>query len=96
MTIAVAACLMTTGQINAQLSADKEAHLEHTTQEFQEIKIAQLPTAVIKAVKTSFEKAVIGKAYVNELHHYKLLLEIDGMEQTIYANAKGEWIKPKK
>lgn len=92
----ITAAIMATGQINAQLSADNIVEEQTSIDKYQEIKIGQLPRAVIKAVKTSFERAVIGKAFVNEDGHYKLLLQIDGMEKTVYANAKGEWIKPNK
>lgn len=95
MSVAVIATIMMTGQINAQVNANDKAAQEQITQgEFQEIKLVKLPVAVINAVKTNFENASIGKAYVNDLKHYKLVLEIDGMEKTIYVNEQGEWIKP--
>lgn len=95
VTVVIAAAIMTTSQINAQLSTDKEEVIigQTTSQdEYQEIKIGKLPAAVIKSVKTNFEKAVIGKAYINDLNQYKLVLQIDETEKIVYINAKGEWM----
>lgn len=84
--------------MSAQIvSADTNVTQKQTTPDkFQEIKIGELPVAVTEAVKENFENANIGKAYSNDRNQYKLVLEMDGMEKTVYTNTKGEKIKPTK
>lgn len=97
MTAALAATIMTAGEINAQVSTTEQAAQEQTTQDqFKEIELTEIPTAVTEAVKTDFKGAVISKAYVNDENQYKLVLIIKGTKSTVFANEKGEWIKPKK
>ncbi|MDT0556425.1 hypothetical protein [Patiriisocius hiemis] len=66
---------------------------------FKEIKISELPDAVVTAVSKDFEGAEINQAFVNEQKQYKLVLstQADGKKakKTVYANAKGEWLKTK-
>lgn len=90
--------MLIAGKMNAQIaSADTKAVKEQTAPErFQEIKIDELPVAVTESVKENFERANIGKAYINNKNQYKLVLEMDGMEKIVYANTKGERIKPTK
>jgi len=73
-----------------------------TTQEFKEIKLEELPKAVLATVSENFEGATIAKAYVNEKQEYKvevaLALEDDAKEttmKTVYLNSKGEMIEKK-
>lgn len=97
MTAAIAATFMTAGQMNAQVNSAEKAAQEQTDQnEFREIQVDKLPGAVTEAVKATFEKATIEKAYVNDQKQYKLVLEIDGVKKTVFANAQGKWIDPEK
>tara|TARA_A100001518_G_C1176620_1_gene26213 strand:+ start:53 stop:391 length:339 start_codon:yes stop_codon:yes gene_type:complete len=98
MTAAVAAMIFATANTNAQ-STQAEKTLVKTevaVQEgFQKIETSNVPDAVKAAVQKDFEGASIAEAYINKKKEFKLVLESEGGEaKTVYANAKGEWIKP--
>ncbi|MFB9052415.1 hypothetical protein ACFFVB_04920 [Formosa undariae] len=61
-------------------------------EEFKEIKVTELPSAVQEAVTVDFPKATILKAYMNEVNEYKLDLSMSGTIETVYADATGKWI----
>ncbi|MRX69022.1 hypothetical protein SAMN06265349_104296 [Flavobacterium resistens] len=61
--------------------------------EYTEIKLEELPTAVTDALKKSFPNAVISKAYKNEKAQYKLDVTVGGKEGNLFANADGTWIQ---
>lgn len=68
-----------------------------TPQEYKEVKVADVPQEVQTALATDMKGAKISKAYVNESGEYKLdLATADKKTKTVYANAKGEWIKKEK
>ncbi|OEK08756.1 hypothetical protein A8C32_00315 [Flavivirga aquatica] len=62
-------------------------------QEFKEITINELPTAVTNAILKDFPSATVSKAYVNNKGQYKLILSIKEESKTVYANEKGEWLE---
>ncbi len=63
-------------------------------QDFKEVKASEVPQTVKDAVAKDFSGATISKAYVNANGEYKLdLATADKKAATVYANAKGEWIK---
>ena len=62
-------------------------------EEFQEIEISELPTAVTIAVYPGFSDETITKAYVNNTQEYKLELIMNGAIETIYTDGYGHWIK---
>ncbi len=64
------------------------------TQDYKEVKASKVPQAVQDAIAKDFGGATISKAYVNANGDYKLdLATADKKAATVYANAKGEWIK---
>ncbi|WP_162984885.1 hypothetical protein [Mesonia aquimarina] len=99
MTAAIAAMVLSAGQVNAQSAQAQEKQavkMEVQAQDgFKEIKTSQLPDAVKKAVKKDFKGADVAKAFMNDEKEYKLMLKMEGASEmkTVYANAKGEWIK---
>ncbi|NAY93333.1 hypothetical protein GTQ34_15590 [Muricauda sp. JGD-17] len=63
-------------------------------QDFEEISVSDLPTAVTSAVAENYPTAKIDKAYKNETDQYKLELSLeDGTSGTVYADAEGNWIE---
>lgn len=62
-------------------------------EEFKEIAVDKLPTAITDAVKKNFASATISKAYVNSSEQYKLVLAIDGGTETIYVDKEGKWLE---
>ncbi len=68
-----------------------------TPQDYKEVKVADVPQEVQDALATDMKGATISKAYINENGEYKLdLATADKKTKTVYANAKGEWIKKEK
>ncbi len=63
-------------------------------QDFKEVDASEVPQTVKDAVAKDFSGATISKAYVNANGEYKIqLATADDKAATVYANAKGEWIK---
>src|SRR5690606_6657269 len=63
-------------------------------QDYKEVKASEVPQTVQDAVAKDFSGATISKAYVNANGEYKIqLATADKKAATVYANAKGEWIK---
>ncbi len=63
-------------------------------QDYKEVKAADVPASIQASLKNDFKGATISKAYVNAKGEYKLdLATADAKSATVYANAKGEWIK---
>ncbi len=61
--------------------------------EFTEIALSELPTAVSDAVANNYPTATINKAYVNEEKQYKLEVSLeDGTSGTLYADENGNWL----
>ncbi|REG93019.1 hypothetical protein [Flavobacterium aquicola] len=61
--------------------------------EYTEIKIAELPSAISESLKKAQPDAVIIKAYKNEKSEYKLDITAGGKTESLFANADGSWIK---
>ncbi|MCG2429676.1 hypothetical protein [Aequorivita xiaoshiensis] len=82
-------------QVEEKVEATQELKLSaNAVQDFKEVKASELPEAVQNAVANDFDGATISKAYVNAKGDYKIeLTTADAKKATVYANAKGEWIK---
>jgi hypothetical protein len=61
--------------------------------EYTEIKIEELPTAVTDALKIAYPDAVISKAYVSETKEYKLDVAVENEKSTVYSDTEGNWIE---
>lgn len=63
-------------------------------QDFREISMADVPTAITTALENDFTGAVLNKAYVNDEDIYKLEASSeDGTSMVLYADAEGNWIE---
>ncbi|SHL26063.1 hypothetical protein [Flavobacterium saccharophilum] len=62
-------------------------------EEYTEIKVVELPTAVTDALKKAYPDAVLTKAYKNAKSEYKLDVTVGDKVGSLYANADGSWIK---
>ena len=60
---------------------------------YTEIKLEEVPSSVILALKTAKPDAVIEKAYINEKKEYKLDIKIGSISSTVYTDAAGTLIK---
>jgi hypothetical protein len=70
--------------------APKAIATSQTVEEkYTEIKLEEVPSSVILAVKTAQPAAVIEKAYINEKKEYKLDIKVDNQKATVYTDAAG-------
>lgn len=63
------------------------------TDEFTEIKIEELPTAVTEALKKAYPDAILSKAYINEAKEYKLDVTVGDKVGSLFADANGKWLQ---
>jgi hypothetical protein len=61
--------------------------------EYTEIKVEEVPTAVSDALKKAYPDAVLSKAYKNAKSEYKLDVTVGDKVGSLFANADGTWIK---
>lgn len=80
---------------NQQFIAENASHISSISDRFEAIKTKKLPRTIIKAVARDFENVKIVKAYTNKDVYKIVLQENNNTAITVYANAKGRWIKPK-
>ena len=90
-----AAILLGSFSTFAQTStATKTVTTTQTVEEkFTEIKLEQVPSSVLLAIKTAQPEAVIEKAYINEKKEYKLEIKVGDQKSTVYTDAAGNSIK---
>lgn len=84
-------------QVESRIEAAQDAETAEVAvpvQDYKEVKASEVPQTVKDAVAKDFSGATISKAYVNANGEYKIeLATADAKKSTVYANAKGEWIK---
>ncbi|WP_417444370.1 hypothetical protein [Joostella sp.] len=61
--------------------------------DYKEIAVTELPTAIQDALKADYPGATITKAFVNEEKTYKLEVAMGDQTGNLYANESGEWIE---
>ena len=61
--------------------------------EYTEIKLEELPTAITDALKKAYPDAVLSKAYKNAKSEYKLDVTVGDKVGSLFANADGTWIQ---
>jgi uncharacterized protein YdeI (BOF family) len=72
----------------------KTAVTTQTVEEkYTEIKLDEVPSSVILALKTAKPEAVIEKAYINEKKEYKLDIKIGSISSSVYTDAAGTIVK---
>ncbi len=62
-------------------------------EEYTEIKLEEVPTAVTDALKKAYPEGVLSRAYKNAKSEYKLEVTLGDKVGSLYANADGTWIK---
>jgi len=62
-------------------------------EEYTEIKLEEVPSAVKDALKKAYPDGVLTKAYKNAKSEYKLEVAHGDKVGALYANADGTWIK---
>ncbi|RXM46132.1 hypothetical protein [Flavobacterium sp. YO64] len=61
--------------------------------EYTEIKLEEVPSAVTDALKKAYPDAILSKAFKNAKSEYKLDVTVGDKVGSLYANADGSWIK---
>ena len=61
--------------------------------DYTEIKLEEVPSAVTDALKKAYPDAIIKKAFKNTKSEYKLDVTVGDKVGSLYANADGSWIK---
>jgi hypothetical protein len=64
-----------------------------TSEEFKEVALENVPTAIKDALAKDLATATLNKAYINSSEQYKLELSIDGTDNVVYADKDGNWLK---
>lgn len=64
-----------------------------SSDEFTEIKLEEVPTAVTDALKKAFPDATLSKASVNGKKEYQLEVKVGDKEGALYADETGKWIE---
>ena len=62
-------------------------------EDYTEIKLEEVPTAVTDALKKAYPTAVLSKAFKNANSEYKLEVTVGDKTGNLFANADGTWIK---
>ncbi|MFN7100215.1 MAG: hypothetical protein ACK4M4_07580 [Flavobacterium sp.] len=62
-------------------------------EEYTEVKLEEVPTAVKEALKKAYPDAVLDKAYVNANKEYKLEITVGDKRGNLFADANGKWIQ---
>lgn len=62
-------------------------------EEYTEIKVEEVPSAVTDALKKAYPDAILSKAYKNATSQYKLEVTVGDKVGSLYANADGSWVK---
>ena len=62
-------------------------------EEYTEVKLEEVPAAIITALKTAYPDAVLDKAYINVKKEYKLDVTAGEKKGNLYADANGKWIQ---
>ncbi|MEG0849491.1 hypothetical protein ACHRVK_20995 [Flavobacterium plurextorum] len=61
--------------------------------DYTEIKLEEVPSAVTDALKKAYPDAILSKAFKNTKSEYKLDVTVGDKVGSLYANADGSWIK---
>jgi len=61
--------------------------------EYTEIKVEELPSAISDALKKAYPDAVLNKAYKNASSQYRLDVTVGDKVGSLFANADGTWIQ---
>ncbi|WP_159018775.1 hypothetical protein [Algibacter sp. L3A6] len=65
------------------------------SEDFKEVALENVPTAVTDAVAKDLSTATLNKAYVNSSEQYKLEITMDDTDNVVYADKDGNWLQAK-
>jgi hypothetical protein len=64
-----------------------------TQEEYTEVKLEEVPVAIMDALKGSYPNAILDKAYINAKKEYKLDVTIGDKKGNLFADESGKWIQ---
>jgi hypothetical protein len=94
--LSAAIVLVLGGLISFASASPISSKIEQTIsiqEEYTEIKLEEVPTAITDALKKAYPDGVLTKAYKNAKSEYKLDVTVGDKVGSLYANADGTWIK---
>ncbi|NDP28461.1 MAG: hypothetical protein GZ087_13710 [Flavobacterium sp.] len=59
---------------------------------YTEVKLEEVPVAILKSLKKSVPEAKLVNAYINEKKEYKLQVEVGDKVGSLDVNENGKWI----
>ena len=62
-------------------------------EEYTEVKLEEVPEAVMKALKVAYPDAVLNAAFVNAKKEYKLDVTVGETKGNLFADENGKWIQ---
>ena len=80
-------------QSTPQKSEEKIQNAETVKDAYTEIKVEEVPEAVKNALTKAYPTAILNKALINEKKEYELQVKVGEKVGSLYADAKGAWIK---
>ncbi len=83
-------------QVENGVTAEVAAEVKVAGEDFEKIEVAELPEAVSTAITNDFAEAQTQEAWVKEKEGkkiYKVKLNVEGEEKSLYADAEGNWLK---
>jgi phenylalanyl-tRNA synthetase alpha subunit len=77
-----------------EATEEMEADAQEAQDSFTAIEVSEIPAAITDALAKDHPDATISSASVNAETQYKLeVTKEDGSEQTLYADAEGNWLE---
>lgn len=61
--------------------------------DYKEIAVGEVPTAIQEALRADYPEATISKAYINEEKTYKIEVAMGEQNGILYADENGKWIE---
>lgn len=94
LTAAVLALGFVTPQITNAMKAQNEiAVVQDKVVKYQEIKVAEIPVTVSKAITAAYAGYTVDKAFLGDDTSYKANVSMGDLKYVVFYTAKGELIK---
>ena len=78
----------------AQTSTTTKTTTTQTIEDkYSEIKLEEIPSSVILALKTAKPEAIVEKAYINDKKEYKLDIKIGSISTSVFTDSEGTLVK---
>ncbi|MEL4307765.1 hypothetical protein [Joostella sp. CR20] len=75
------------------VTANNDVAVVTLQDDYKEIAVSEIPTAVQESLQADYAGATITKAYVNDEKTYKLEVTMGDQSGILFANENGEWVE---